>query len=110
MMRARNGVILATAGLGMAIIGGYSGTGGRSPAGDETEASLQENVEANALFGDPHQNARKLIDEGRKIFRFDTYGDEAFWSGQLQIQQSVAKLSPKTALDLGLKVDAHALP
>ena len=33
-------------------------------------------------------NARQLIEQGRNIFRFDTYGDEAFWTGQLQIQQS----------------------
>ncbi|HZZ15755.1 MAG TPA: hypothetical protein VFE08_07330 [Candidatus Sulfotelmatobacter sp.] len=33
------------------------------------------------------ENAERLIDQGRKIFRFDTYGDEAFWTGQLQILQ-----------------------
>jgi hypothetical protein len=55
-------------------------------------------------------NAKRLIDQGQQIFRFDTFGDEAFWSSQLQMQQSVMGLSPQTALALGLKVDADALP
>lgn len=57
--------------------------------------------------------------EGRKIFRFDTFGDEDFWGGQLQLHQAIegAKLggvgpglSPAQALALGLKVDVDALP
>jgi hypothetical protein len=55
-------------------------------------------------------NAKRLIEQGRDIFRFDTFGDEAFWSDQLQMQRSVMGLSPQTALALGLKVDADALP
>jgi hypothetical protein len=55
------------------------------------------------------ENAKALIDQGRNIFRFDTFGDEAFWTDQLHIQQSVSTLSPQTALTLGLKVDAQAL-
>ncbi|HKR26322.1 MAG TPA: hypothetical protein VJS11_02670, partial [Acidobacteriaceae bacterium] len=55
------------------------------------------------------QNAKMLIDQGRQIFRFDTYGDEAFWTGQLHIQQAVSTLTPATALSLGLKVDSAAL-
>jgi hypothetical protein len=47
--------------------------------------------------------------QGRQIFRFDTFGDEAFWSDLLGLQQVVASLSPHQALDLGLKVDAEAL-
>jgi hypothetical protein len=56
------------------------------------------------------ENARQLIEQGRHIFRFDTYGDEAFWTNQLQIQKSVQTLSPQTALSLGLKVDSDSLP
>ncbi len=55
------------------------------------------------------ENAKQLIDEGRHIFRFDTFGDEAFWTGALQMQQAVSTLSPQAALALGLKVDAEAL-
>jgi hypothetical protein len=55
-------------------------------------------------------NANRLIEQGRQIFRFDSFGDEAFWSDQLQMQRSVMGLSPQTALALGLKVDSEALP
>jgi hypothetical protein len=62
------------------------------------------------LRGSTEDNAKRLIEQGRDIFRFDTFGDEAFWSDQLQMQRSVMGLSPQTALALGLKVDADALP
>src|SRR5215470_17447741 len=64
-------------------------------------------------------NAQKLIEEGRQIFRFDTFGSEAFWGDALQLHKAIAGeknggigpgVSPKTALAVGLKVDADALP
>ena len=61
------------------------------------------------FLGNAEDNAKELIEQGRHTFRFDTYGDEAFWTGQLQIQQAVSSLSPRTALALGLKVDSEAL-
>jgi len=61
------------------------------------------------FLGSAEDNAKQLIDQGRQIFRFDTYGDEAFWTGQLQMQQAVNGLPPRTALSLGLKVDSDAL-
>ena len=63
--------------------------------------------------------ATRLFEQGKKVFRFDTFGDEAFWGGTLQLHQAIegAKLggvgpgvSPKTALAVGLKVDSQALP
>jgi hypothetical protein len=51
-----------------------------------------------------------MIDEGRETFRYDTFGDEAFWSGQLRLHEGIAQVSPNAALGLGLKVDADALP
>ena len=60
-----------------------------------------------------------LIAEGKDIFRFDSFGDEDFWSGLLHIDKAIAGVanggygpgvSPKTALAVGLKVDAEALP
>jgi hypothetical protein len=64
-------------------------------------------------------NAERMINEGRQIFRFDTFGSEDFWGGKLRLHESIAGaklggvgggVSPKTALSLGLKVDAEALP
>jgi mono/diheme cytochrome c family protein len=55
-------------------------------------------------------NAQRMVDEGRRIFRFDTFGDEAFWGGQLRLHEALATVTPRAALGLGLKVDADALP
>ena len=49
--------------------------------------------------------------EGKKIFRFDTYGDETFWTDTLRMHEVISTaVSPATALSVGLKVDADALP
>jgi hypothetical protein len=56
---------------------------------------------------------------GKEIFRFDTFGDEPFWSGLLHLDKAIAGaanggfgpgVSPQTALAVGLKVDSEALP
>jgi len=63
--------------------------------------------------------AASVIDEGRQTFRFDTFGDEAFWGDTLKIHQALegsarggvgAGVSPATALAVGLKVDSEVLP
>ena len=55
-------------------------------------------------------HAQRLLEEGRQIFRFDTFGDEAFWGDTLKLHQALAQVSPNAALALGLKVDLDALP
>src|SRR5690349_22670739 len=56
-------------------------------------------------------NADALASQGRQIFRFDTFGDEVFWGAQLRLNEAIASsLSPRTALNLGLKVDVDVLP
>ena len=60
-----------------------------------------------------------MIEQGRQIFRYDTFGSEAFWGDALQLHKALAGekngglgggVSPKTALSVGLKVDADVLP
>ncbi len=51
-----------------------------------------------------------MLEEGKRIFRFDTFGSEEFWGGKLRLHESIAGVSPKAALGLGLKVDAEVLP
>lgn len=62
---------------------------------------------------------QRLFEQGRKIFRFDTFGDQAFWGSALQLHKAIEGsanggvgpgVSPKTALAVGLKVDATAIP
>ena len=52
-----------------------------------------------------------LVAEGREIFRFDTFGDEAFWTDTLRMHEVIQSvLTPRLALGLGLQVDLDALP
>jgi len=58
-----------------------------------------------------YQPAGDMVAQGRQIFRFDTFGDEAFWTDQLRMHEPIGSaLTPKKALEVGLKVDAEALP
>jgi len=63
--------------------------------------------------------AQQMLEQGKQIFRYDTFGDEAFWGDTLRLHQAIAGeqlggvgqgVSPKTALAVGLKVDVGALP
>jgi cytochrome c5/mono/diheme cytochrome c family protein len=52
-----------------------------------------------------------LAAQGKHIFRFDTFGDEAKWTDTLRMHEVIAAaVDPVTALSVGLKVDAEALP
>ena len=51
------------------------------------------------------------VEEGRQIFRHDTFGDEQLWTDQLRMHEVIASaVSPQTALAVGLKVDSSVLP
>jgi len=56
------------------------------------------------------QNAGAQLEAGRQTFRFDTFGDEDFWGGLLRLHEAIEKVTPRTALAVGLKVDIDALP
>ncbi len=52
-----------------------------------------------------------LVAEGREIFRFDTFGDEKYWTDTLRMHEVIASaVTPRAALGVGLKVDVEALP
>jgi len=64
-------------------------------------------------------NAKRMLKEGKQIFRYDTFGDEAYWTDKLKLHEAIegskfggggAGVSPRTALAVGLKVDLDALP
>jgi hypothetical protein len=68
---------------------------------------------------DIRENADDMLEKGRAVFRFETFGDESFWTDKLQLHRAIADkgaggigegLSPKAALDAGLKVDIDVLP
>jgi hypothetical protein len=66
-----------------------------------------------------HENIARMIDEGKRTFRFDTFGDEAFWGDTLRLHEAIEGeklggvgpgISPRDALNAGLKVDVDRLP
>jgi len=76
-----------------------------------TQSGEQKDQDAPAV--------QALIEEGRKTFRFDTFGDEQLWGDTLKLHLAIEGqkfggvgdgVSPKAALAVGLKVDADALP
>ncbi|MFZ3285690.1 MAG: hypothetical protein WA191_02490 [Telluria sp.] len=79
-----------------------------------------QDAPVDAQPGPDHADrTQRMIEQGRQIFRFDTFGDEAFWGDMLQLHKAIAGasnggvgpgLSPKAALAAGLKVDVDALP
>jgi hypothetical protein len=64
-------------------------------------------------------HAEKQLEEGRRTFRDDTFGDEAFWGGVLRLHEAIEGeafggvgdgITPVEALGVGLKVDVGRLP
>jgi len=60
-----------------------------------------------------------MVDQGRRVFRYDTFDDQTFWGDALHLHHAIegakfggvgAGVSPKVALEVGLKVDVDALP
>lgn len=86
-------LVLAATAIGLVACGGGSG-GGEDP--NDTTVSVPQ---------DP-----ALVAKGKEIFRYETFGDEAKWTDQLQMHQVIATIDPLTAASVGLKIDADALP
>jgi hypothetical protein len=75
--------------------------------------------QTNSFDNQISTSAQQMMEQGREIFRFDTFGDEVFWGDTLLLHQAIAGeafggvgpgVNPSTALAVGLKVDVEALP
>ena len=92
----------------------------RSRAQDQSTVQIQGKKNKVSSFDDQiNTHTQQMIEEGRQTFRFDTFGDEAFWGDMLKLHQAIEGtkfggvgqgLTPSAALALGLKVDVDALP
>jgi hypothetical protein len=91
-------------------------SGSREVQGDP---AVEAKKQTPHFDGTISRHSSQMLEEGRKIFRYDTFGSEAFWGDTLQLHKAIAGeknggvgggVSPKTALSVGLKVDADALP
>jgi hypothetical protein len=95
---------------------------GTAPASAQTAQKTAQPAAptAGAAFDMQAANhATQMLKDGRKIFRFETFGSDAFWGDTLELHKAIAGaknggvgpgVSPKAALAVGLKVDADALP
>lgn len=80
----------------------FVGCAPRQPASDQT---------APTGFAVQSDMSPQTLAAGRQIFRFETFGDEQFWTDTARMHEVVQKsVSPTTALSVGLKVDADAIP
>src|SRR5688572_14296576 len=89
-----------------------------SPKKSERQAK-DESGNPNAWNTSITENATDMLEKGKAVFRFETFGDEAFWTDKLQLHRAIADegaggigegLTPKAALAAGLKVDLDVLP
>ena len=76
-------------------------------------------TQRTSFSDDVSGNASAMLEEGKSIFRHDTFGDEYFWGDTLQLHRAIAGerhggvgpgLTPRQALQLGLKVDVDHVP
>ncbi len=93
MIGGRRGVL----GLGLALAGAVAA----AACGNGTNS-------VTSSFNGP--DVPSLVGQGQQIFRFDTFADDSFWTDTLHMNQVVEQVDPVTALKVGLKVDADALP
>jgi cytochrome c5 len=85
------------------VLGACGSETPRTEAADPPATAVQPAAEAPALA--------ELVAEGQRVFRFETFGDEQLWTDTLRLDEVVEKsVDPTTALAVGLKVDADALP
>jgi hypothetical protein len=87
---------------------------GNGTGEDERNGDRKREDGIDPLF----RQALRTLEEGRHTFRFDTFGDEDFWGGQLRLHEAIEGkalggvgpgVSPRAALGVGLKVDVDAL-
>jgi cytochrome c5 len=105
--------------LGIIALGGMVALAYQATAAPSASTGSVTAAAGAAASADPADDAAALVKQGRRVFRNATFGDHAFWGGTLQLDQAIAGqknggvgpgVSPKTALSVGLKVDAKRLP
>ena len=100
-MAAQSGASLWVLGLSALMLAGV-----REPSHAQDAVTPPEKV------APPHPAITGHPNAGRDIFRFETFGNEGFWTDAVRLPQGIAKakLTPIDALKLGLVVDIDAVP
>jgi cytochrome c5 len=97
----------------IAVLAFIAGILGAAASGCGATGSAREGSEptATARASTEDLTSPAVVAEGQRVFRFDTFGDEQVWTDTLHLNEVVEKhVDPTTALKVGLKVDADALP
>src|SRR5438552_4024140 len=103
MNRIRHAALPLLAAMAVVACGGGGADEDDSAAGQSTALAGKAGNAGNA--------GNSLVGQGRHIFRYDTFGDEAKWTDALRLHEVIAAaVDPATALSVGLKVDVDALP
>src|SRR5689334_6502461 len=98
--------------LGLSVTAALVSCAGMPGSGTSKPAMSENDQRTNSY-------AARTLEEGRQVFRYNTFGSEAFWGNALHLHEAIAGsanggvgpgVTPKTALAVGLKVDADALP
>jgi hypothetical protein len=86
---------------------------------DNVSTPTSGQKKTNPDEGDVDDHASAMLEQGRETFRYDTFGSESFWGAQLGLHKAIAGearggvgpgLTPRQALNVGLKVDSGKLP
>lgn len=102
--------------LCVAILAAFTQCG---PPREKTREKADASGNPRTWNDDITDNANDMLEKGKAVFRYETFGDEAFWTDKLQLHKAIAHkdaggtgegLTPKAALDAGLKVDLDILP
>jgi mono/diheme cytochrome c family protein len=97
-IRMQVACIVAVLGAGAGVVACNDAEPVSPPARDSKTVAFQRTEPQN-------------VTDGQRIFRYETFGDEKFWTDTLQLNKVIEQVvSPAVALSVGLKVDADALP
>ncbi len=80
--------------------------------GARQQSHAQDGMARPEKVAPPHPGLNGHPTAGREVFRFETFGNEGFWTGAMRLPQGImkAKVTPIDALKLGLVVDIDAVP
>jgi hypothetical protein len=85
----------------------------------KTRKTPDESGNPDAWGSSINDNAKDMMEKGKAVFRFETFGDEIFWTDKLKLHKVLVNekhggtgngLAPKDALAAGIKVDLRMLP
>src|ERR1035437_574069 len=106
--------------IGLVLFTGLAVSSHRLIGAQRASAQAEKKGASPSGFDPEVRNhSERTLKEGQQTFRFDTFGDEAWWGDTLHLHEAIEGvkfggigpgISPATALSLGLKVDLDALP